>query len=130
MLLFKSHIIGSHVARLLHEYAEGNWQEIDSLFIDAFHSRRCCRRILANYLSRFRMVDNPKLKPKPGIPDTATLEERASQAVSILPEASDDYLDVSSEAYTPLDAAFICNLYIACFLSKMTGYACEKTLRN
>ena len=115
MLFFKSHIVGSHVARLLHEYAEGNTQEIDSLFTDAFHSPKDVPPD-PRQLSVIRMVDNPKLKPKPGIPDTATLEERASQAVSILPEASDDYLDVSSEAYTPLDAAFICNLYIACFI--------------
>jgi capsular exopolysaccharide synthesis family protein len=115
MLFFKSHIVGSHVGRLLHQYAEGNLQEIDSLFTDAFHSAKDVPPD-PRQLAVIRMVDNPKLKPIAGIPDTATLEERASQAVNIAAEASNDYLDVSSEAYTPLDAAFLCNLYIACFV--------------
>ncbi len=115
MLFFKSHIVGSHVGRLLHQYAEGNLQEIDSLFTDAFHSAKDVPPD-PRQLAVIRMVDNPKLKQLPGIPDTATLEERASQAVNIAAEASNDYLDVSSEAYTPLDAAFLCNLYIACFV--------------
>ena len=115
MLFFKSHIVGSHVARLLHKYAEGNLQEIDSLFTDAFHSAKDVPPD-PRQLAVIRMVDNPKLKAVPGIPDTVTLEERASQAVNIAAEASNDYLDVSSEAYTPLDAAFLCNLYIACFV--------------
>ncbi len=115
MLFFKSHIVGSHVGRLLHQYAQGNWQEIDSLFTDAFHSTKDVPPD-PRQLAVIRMVDNPKLKPIPGIPDTATLEERASQAVNVAAEASNDYLDVSSEAYTPLDAAFLCNLYIACFV--------------
>jgi capsular exopolysaccharide synthesis family protein len=115
MLFFKSHIVSGHVARLLHEYATGNWQEIDSLFTDAFHSAKDVPPD-PRQLAVIRMVDNPKLKSFPGIPDTVTLEERASQAVNIAAEGSNDYLDVSSEAYTPLDAAFLCNLYIACFV--------------
>jgi capsular exopolysaccharide synthesis family protein len=115
MLFFKSHIVSGHVARLLHQYAMGNWQEIDSLFTDAFHSAKDVPPD-PRQLAIIRIVDNPKLKSVPGIPDTVTLEERASQAVNITAEGSDDYLDVSSEAYTPLDAAFLCNLYIACFV--------------
>ncbi len=115
MLFFKSHIVGSHVARLLHDYAQGNVQEIDSLFKDAFHSAKDVPPD-PRQLAVIRMVDNPKQKPVPGIPDTVTLEMRASQAVNIAAEGSNDYLDVSSEAYTPLDAAFLCNLYIACFV--------------
>ncbi len=115
MLFFKSHIVSGHVARLLHQYATGNWQEIDSLFTDAFHSAKDVPPD-PRQLAVIRMVDNPKLKSVPGIPDTVTLEERASQAVNIAAEGSNDYLDVSSEAYTPLDAAFLCNLYIACFV--------------
>jgi tyrosine-protein kinase Etk/Wzc len=115
MLFFKSHIVSSHVARLLHEYAQGNFREIDSLFTDAFHSSKDVPPD-PRQLTVIRMVDNPKLPQKSGIPDTATLEERASQAVSITTEASNDYLDVTSEGYSPLDAAFLCNLYISCFL--------------
>ncbi len=115
MLFFKSHIVGSHVARLLHEYAQGNFHEIDSLFTDAFHSSKDVPPD-PRQLTVIRMVDNPKLPQKSGIPDTAELEERASQAVNITAEASNDYLDVTSEGYSPLDAAFLCNLYISCFL--------------
>ena len=115
MQFFKSHIVSAHVARLLHEYATGNWHEIDSLFEDAFHSTRDVPPD-PRQLSIIRMVDNPKLKNHPGVPDTITLEARASQAVTIAPEGGNDYLDVSAEAYTPLDAAFLTNLYISCFL--------------
>jgi capsular exopolysaccharide synthesis family protein len=115
MLFFKSHIVSGHVARLLHQYAQGNWQELDSLFTDAFHSTKDVPPD-PRQLAVIRMVDNPKAKPHPGIPDTVTLEERAAQAVNISAEASNDYLDVSAEAYTPLDAAFLANLYIACFV--------------
>ncbi len=111
----KSHTVTAHVARLLHEYAEGKWQEVDSLFEGAFHSTKYVPPD-PRQLTVIRMVDNPKFKSKPGIPDTAILEERASQAVNIVPEATNDYLDVTSEAYSPLDASFLCNLYIACFV--------------
>jgi capsular exopolysaccharide synthesis family protein len=115
MQFFKSHIVSSHVARLLHEYAQGNRYEIDSLFTDAFRSAKDVPPD-PRQLTVIQMVDNPKLPKRSGIPDTATLEERASQAVSIAPEATNDYLVVTSEAYTPLDAAFLANLYIACFV--------------
>ncbi|HEY3875185.1 MAG TPA: polysaccharide biosynthesis tyrosine autokinase [Candidatus Kapabacteria bacterium] len=112
---FKSHIVSSHVARLLHEYAQGNRYEIDSLFTDAFHSTKEVPPD-PRQIAIIREVDNPKAKNRPGVPDTVTLEERAAQAVTIAAEGDNDYLDVSSEAYTPLDAAFIVDVYIACFV--------------
>ncbi len=112
---FKSHIVGGHVARLLHEYATGNWTEIDSLFTNAFGSASAVPPD-SRQLAIIRTVDNPKLPYRPGIPDTNTLEARASSAVSIAADPSNDYLIVTSEAYTPLDAAFLANLYIACFV--------------
>ena len=115
MQFFKSHIVGGHVARLLHEYAEGKWQEVDSLFVTAFGSADAVPPD-PRQLSVLRMVDNPKIRNIPGIPDTNTLEARASDAVSIAADPSNDYLIVTSEAYTPLDAAFLSNLYIACFV--------------
>ena len=112
---FKSHIVGGHVARLLHEYAEGNWTEVDSLFTNAFGSANAVPPD-PKQLSVLRVVDNPKLPNKPGIADTNTLEARASDAVSIAADPSNDYLVVTSEAYTPLDASFLANLYIVCFV--------------
>ena len=112
---FKSHIVGGHVARLLHEYAMGDWHEVDSLFIHAFGSTNAVPPD-PRQLAILRIVDNPKLPHKPGIADTVTLETRAADAVSISADPSNDYLVVTSEAYTPLDAAFVANLYIACFV--------------
>jgi len=112
---FKSHIVGGHVARLLHEYALGDWHEVDSLFIHAFGSTNAVPPD-PRQLAMIHIVDNPKLPRSPGIADTNTLEERASDAVTISADPSNDYLVVTSEAYTPLDAAFVANLYIACFV--------------
>ena len=112
---FKSHIVGGHVARLLHEYAAGDWHEVDSLFINAFGSTNDVPPD-PRQLAMTRIMDNPKLRFKPGIADTNTLEARASDAVTIAADPSNDYLVVASEAYTPLDAAFVANLYVACFV--------------
>src|SRR5581483_6742791 len=115
MQFFKSHIVSGHVARLLYDYAEGRWQETDSLFRDAFGNSKSLPPD-PKQLTVLRIVDNPKLPKVPGIADTATLEARASAAVSIAPDPSNDYLIVSSEAYSPLDATFLANLYVACFI--------------
>ncbi|HEX5315291.1 MAG TPA: hypothetical protein VFX22_01465, partial [Candidatus Kapabacteria bacterium] len=112
---FKSHIVGGHVARLLHEYGSGDWQELDSLFIHAFGSTNAVPPD-PRQVAMLHIVDNPKLPHKAGIADTNTIEERASDAVTISADPSNDYLVVTSEGYTPLDAAFVANLYIACFV--------------
>ncbi len=115
MQFFKSHVVGQHVARLLHDYAEGKWAEIDSLFLSAFHSTKDVPPD-PRQLAVIRINDNPKSKLVPGIADLGTLEARASAAVSIAADASSDYLLVASEAYTPIDAAFLANLYVAVFV--------------
>ncbi|SRR5579883_206644 len=112
---FKSHIVGGHVARLLHDYASGKPQETDSLFKEAFGPNMSLPPD-PHQLAILRLVDNPKMPNKPGLADTATLEARASAAVNVAPDPTNDYLVVTSEAYTPLDASFIANLYIACFV--------------
>jgi capsular exopolysaccharide synthesis family protein len=112
---FKSHIVGQHVARLLHEYASGNWTEVDSLFTAAFGSPKDVPPD-PHQLSITRINDNPKMRSKPGIADEGTIEARATAGVSIAPDGTNDYLLVSSEAYTPLDAAFLANLYVAVFV--------------
>jgi capsular exopolysaccharide synthesis family protein len=112
---FRSHIVGQHVARLLHEYAEGNWIEIDSLFTAAFGSPKDLPPD-PRQIAVIRINDNPKLPAKKGIADLGMLEARASSAVSIAPDGTNDYLLVTSEAYTPLDAAFLANLYVAVFV--------------
>ena len=115
MQFFKSHVVGQHVARLLHEYAEGNWVELDSLFVSAFHSSKDVPPD-PRQVAVIRINDNPKAKLLPGIASMGALEERASAAVSIAADAGSDYLLVSSEAYTPIDAAFLANLYVAVFV--------------
>ena len=113
---FRSHIVGQHVARLLHEYAEGNGTEIDSLFTLAFGSTKDLPPD-PRQIAVIRINDNPKLPAKKGIPDLGTLEVRAASAVAIAPDGTNDYLLVTSEAYTPLDAAFLANLYVAVFVN-------------
>src|SRR5262249_4560141 len=105
----------AHVARLLHDYADGKWQETDSLFTDAFGVMKSLPPD-PKQLSITRIVDNPKLRNRSGIADTGTIEGRATAAVTIAPDPSNDYLVVTSEGSSPLDAAFVANLYIACFI--------------
>jgi len=86
---FKSHIVGGHVARLLHEYGSGDWQEVDSLFINAFGSASAVPPD-PRQLAILRMVDNPKLPNKPGLADTNPLEKLAADAVTLSADPSND----------------------------------------
>ncbi|MDP4200582.1 MAG: polysaccharide biosynthesis tyrosine autokinase [Bacteroidota bacterium] len=115
MQFFKSHVVSQHVARLLRDYALGDRIEIDSLFTDAFGSAKDVPPD-PKQLAIIRVNDNPKMPRIRGTVDVATLEARASAAVSVAPEGTNDYLLVSSEAYTPLDAAFLTNLYVVVFV--------------
>jgi|GEM_PF-269268 len=115
MQFFKSNIVGGHVARLLHEYAMGDGHELDSLFLNAFGSINAIPPD-PRQVAIIHAVDNPKLPSHPGFADTNTLEARASDAVNIAGDPSIDYLVVTSEGYTPIDAAFVANLYVACFV--------------
>ncbi len=115
MQFFKSHLVSQHVGRLLHSYAIGDRTEIDSLFVDAFGSAKNVPPD-PRQLAVIRINDNPKMPLLRGIAETGTLEARASAAVNIAPEATNDYLVITSEAYTPLDAAFLANLYVAVFV--------------
>jgi capsular exopolysaccharide synthesis family protein len=111
---FKSHVISQHVARLMHDYALGHRGELDSLFTEYFGSTNAIPPDPAQ-LAIIRMVDNPKLPAQRGIPPIWMLEARSEAAVSIAPDAGNDYLLVTTEAYTPLDAAFIANVFVVVY---------------
>lgn len=115
MQFFRSRVVAQHVARLLHSYAEGDRTELDSLFRDAFGSAKDVPPD-PRQVAVIRMNDNPKMPRVPGIADKGVLEARASSAVTIAPDATADYLLVTSEGYTPIDAAFLANLYVAVFV--------------
>jgi capsular exopolysaccharide synthesis family protein len=115
MQFFRSRMVSQHVARLLHEYAQGNRTEIDSLFRDAFGSAKEVPPD-PRQIAIIRINDNPKMPRVPGIADRGMLEARASNAITIAPDGTADYLLVTSEGYTPLDAAFIANTYVAVFV--------------
>ena len=111
---FKSRVVSQHVAHLLSEYAHGRRAEMDSLFKEYFHSTNA----IPSYSGRItliKMVDNPKLPSQPGIPDENIIEARASMNVKIDADAGNDYLVVTTEGYTPEDAAFLANIYIVVY---------------
>lgn len=111
---FKSHVVAEHVAKVIHKYANGDRGEIDSLFQDYFKNTAAIPPD-PNQLSLIRIVDNPKLEMIPGVADINMIRSRVQVAVNIIPEPNNDYLAVSAEAYTPLDAALIVNTYIVVF---------------
>ncbi len=111
---FKSHVISQHVAHLLFEYAHGQRSELDSLFQEYFGSKAAIPNDPSK-ITIIKMVDNPKLKPQPGIPDEPALEARASNNIKIEADAGNDYLIVTSEGYTPEDAAFLTNIFMVVY---------------
>lgn len=113
---FKSHVVAEHVARVIHKFVTGDRHEIDSLF-SQYYGNIAAVPVDPKQLSVVRIQDNPKLPHVPGIADVNTIRNRVAAAVNIVPEPSNDYLVVSAEAYTPLDAALITNTYIVVFAS-------------
>jgi len=111
---FKSHMISQHVAHLLWEYAHGRRGEMDSLFTEYFGSTKAIPTVPSR-IDIIKMMDNPKLPPQPGIPDENVLEARAVMAVKIDADAGNDYLIVTTEGYTPEDAAFIANVFVVVY---------------
>src|SRR5207249_3274361 len=95
---FRSNVVAAHVARLMHEYAEGNRQELDSLYTQYFKTTNAIPPD-PRQIALIRIVDNPKQKNIPGIADVGTIAVRVSSAVSILPDVGNDYLNVAAEAY-------------------------------
>lgn len=119
---FRSHIVGKHVAHLIHSYAQGDRREIDSLYREYFGSTAAIPSD-PKLLTITRVVDNPKERPIPGYADELMIEGRAASAVSIIPDQNNDYLVVGAEAYTPLDAAFIVNTYVVVFATDQLARA-------
>lgn len=114
MQFFKSHVVADHVADVINKYVRGDRGEIDSLFTEYFGDAGAVPPD-PNQIALVRIEENPKLPHIEGLADVNTIKNRVQAAVSITPEPNNDYLAVSAEAYTPLDAALIVNTYIVVF---------------
>ncbi|HET6513389.1 MAG TPA: polysaccharide biosynthesis tyrosine autokinase [Candidatus Kapabacteria bacterium] len=111
---FKSHVVAEHVARVIHKLAHGDRGEIDSLFTEYFGNPGAVPPD-TRQLALIRIEENPKLPHIEGVADFITIKNRVQAAANIFQEPNNDYLAVSAEAYTPLDAALIVNTYVCVF---------------
>jgi capsular exopolysaccharide synthesis family protein len=114
MQFFKSHVVAEHVASVIHKYVRGDRGEIDSLFTEYFGNTAAVPPD-PNQIALTRIEENPKQPHIPGLADVNTIKGRVQAGVAIAPEPNNDYLAVTAEAYTPLDAALIVNTYIVVF---------------
>jgi tyrosine-protein kinase Etk/Wzc len=114
MQFFKSHVVAEHVANVINKYIHGDRGEMDSLFTEYFGNTAAVPPD-HNQIALVRIEENPKLPHINGFADVGTIKNRVQSAVTISPEPNNDYLGVSAEAYTPLDAALIVNTYIVVF---------------
>lgn len=111
---FRSTIVGEHVANVIHKFVTGDRHEIDSLFAE-YYGNTGAVPVDPSQLRLIKIEDNPKRAQFPGIADPRTIRDRVMKAISVMPEGTNDYLAVTAEGYTPLDAALIVNTYVVVF---------------